>query len=202
MPERFARPPLERGAIRAENAAGTQRTYWNAVAHADDALGKVVARLKAMGEWENTILLVTGDHGEALFEDGFLGHGHRITERQNATFLASNRSLGGMTAPIALSDYRRILLGLLGAELPPQPNFAPFMHIGPLDRPTAIGMATPDGIVSLRLDRGEACFDRSGECVAYDALEGARRSTVDALVARWGSERWAARQSGTAASGG
>ena len=58
-----------RGEIKAANAAGVQATYWNAVAHADYWLGEVVARLKARGVWDDTILIVTGDHGEDLFED-------------------------------------------------------------------------------------------------------------------------------------
>jgi len=203
VPERFAHPSIERGAIRAENRDQVERTYWNAVAHADSALGGVVAQLKTLGVWDDTILLVTGDHGEALFEQGFLGHGHRINRIQNATFLASNRPMEGASAPIALSDYRPILLGMLGAELPAQPRSAPFMHIGPLDHPAAIGTVDDGfGIVSLRFDRGEACFETNDICRAYDRLTGPERAAVDALVARWGSERWAARQSGAAATGG
>mgnify|MGYP000259454966 CR=1 FL=1 len=195
VPERFAHPPLERGQINAANRAEVERTYWNAVAHADAALGRMIARLKETGAWDDTILLVTGDHGEALFENGFLGHGHVINRLQYATFLASNRRIEGVNAPIALSDYRRIVLEMLGTELPPAPKFAPFMHIGALDHPTAIGTVDADfGVIALRLDRGEACFERGGNCRDYAKLEGKRRDAVEALVARWGSERWAARK--------
>lgn len=202
VPERFASPPLKRSQIRAENQAGVERTYWNAVAHADAALGRLIARLKAVGAWENTILLVTGDHGEALFEDGFLGHGHIINRIQYATFLASNRPLGGVRAPIGLSDYRRILHGMLGADLPTAPTFAPFLHIGSLDHPTAIGTVDPRfGVIALRLDTGAVCFERDGSCEDYGSLEGARKLVVERLVARWGSERWFARQRNAVASG-
>ncbi len=192
---RFADPPLPRSEITAANRAAVERTYWNAVAHADAALGALVVRLKALGVWDDTVLLVTGDHGESLFEDGFLGHGHLINARQFATFLAVNRPLPLLRAPLAISDYRPILLDLLTGKEPRGDGFAPFMHIGELDTPGAIGLAgTRFGIVSLRLDRGEACFERPAHCRRYGDLSGEEKRVVDALVARWGSERWAARQ--------
>lgn len=192
---RFAHPPLARSAISAENRSQVERTYWNAVAHSDAALGALVARLKALGVWDNTILLVTGDHGESLFEDGFLGHGHIINQRQFATFLAINRPLPSVTAPVVISDYRAILLDLLTGKPQHRDALQPFMHIGELDQPSTIGMAnTPFGIVSLRLDRGETCFERPAHCRGYATLTDAERQAADALVARWGSERWRARQ--------
>ena len=191
---RFAHPPLARGDISAGRQAEVERTYWNAVAHSDEALGQLVAKLKALGIWDNTILMVTGDHGESLFEDGFLGHGHIINQRQFGTFLVVNRPLPGVTAPLVISDYRGILLDLLTARAPQSDAFQPFMHIGELDQPSTIGLAnTPLGIVSLRLDRGETCFERPVHCRSYSSLTGAEKQTADALVARWGSERWVAR---------
>ena len=87
----FAELGVARADISAANRAQVERTYWNAVARSDDALGRLVARLQRLGVWENTLLVVTGDHGESLFEDGFLGHGHIVNDRQFATFLVVNR---------------------------------------------------------------------------------------------------------------
>lgn len=195
VPQRFARPPIPRAEISAAHRAWLEKTYWNAVAHADDALGALVSRLKRLGVWDDTILLVTGDHGEALFEDGFLGHGHIVNERQFATFLAVNRPLPGLRAPIAISDYRGIVLDLLTGQPHRQASPAPFMHIGGLDAPSTIGIIDPrHGVVSLRLDTGRACFERPAGCKAYANLTGAERRAIDALVARWGSERWVTRE--------
>jgi hypothetical protein len=189
---RFADPPLARSEISAARRDELERTYWNAVAHSDAALGALIARLKRLGVWDDTVLLVTGDHGEALFEDGFLGHGHIINDRQFATFLAVNRPLPQLKAPLAISDYRAILLDLLTGREPRSQGFAPFMHIGPLHAPSAIGLAgTRFGVVSLRFDRDEACFGRPARCRRYRDLVGEERRVIDALVARWGSERWA-----------
>lgn len=191
VPHRFAHPPIARADISAANRAQVERTYWNAVARSDDALGRLVARLQRLGVWENTLLVVTGDHGESLFEDGFLGHGHIVNDRQFATFLAVNRPLPAVRAPIAISDYRGLVLDLLSGAPPRVPGIAPFLHIGELDAPTTIGLAdTRFGMVSLRLDTGLACFERPAGCLRYGNLTGERRRTIDALVARWGSERW------------
>ena len=192
---RFAHPPLARGAIAADRRAEVERTYWNAVAQADARLGELIARLQTLGVWENTVLMVTGDHGESLFEDGFLGHGHIINRRQFGTFLVVNRAVPGLRAPIAISDYRNIALGLLTGAWRPSSEAAPFMHIGELGEPSAIGLAgTPFGIVSLRLDTGETCFETPAHCRRYDRLDRAEKRAADAVVARWGSERWAVRR--------
>lgn len=193
VPHRIGGPPLERSRITAANADRVAETYWNAVAHADAQLGLLVGRLKRLGAWDDTILLVTGDHGEALFEDGVLGHGHVIDDRQYATFLVVNRPLRGLSAPIAISDYRGILIDLLAERPLARSAQRPFMHIGELEAPAEIGLADDRyGIVSLRLDNGETCFARpERRCLAWDRLAGPRKAAAERVVARWGSERWA-----------
>ena len=187
--------PLARGEIKAANADRVRETYWNAVANADYWLGQLIARLKAKGVWDDTILIVSGDHGEELFEGGFLGHGHVIDREQFQTLLVANRPHMLPPAPIALADYRAILAAAIRGEASPAVSVPPFMHIGPLDAPTAIGMAGPDGqLTSLRLDPGEACMVEQERCAPYASLTGKDRARADAAVARWGSERWRARQ--------
>jgi hypothetical protein len=192
---RMTRDPIPRGEIEAANADRVRETYWNAVAHADWALGEVVARLKAKGVWDETILIVSGDHGEELFEGGFLGHGHVINHEQFATLLVANRPGMMPAGPIGLADYRTILSAAIRGQAPPSISVPPFLHIGPLDTPTAIGLAGPDGqLTSLRLDTGIACFVEQRLCVAYAGLAGADRARVDAVITHWGSERWRERR--------
>ncbi|WP_324262119.1 sulfatase-like hydrolase/transferase [Altererythrobacter sp. H2] len=191
---RVVERPVRRNEMKAENAAAVQATYWNAVAHADAWLGEVVARLKARGVWDDTILIVTGDHGEDLFEDGFLGHGHVINTRQYGTMLVSNRPGILPEGPVSMSDYRAILVAAMRGKAPPRP-LAPFLYIGVLDKPTAIGLAGPGkALTSLRLDTGEACFVEQGRCSPYPDTAGPDRARVDQVIARWGSERWRERQ--------
>ncbi len=194
MPNLIEDNPIVRSAISAKNADHVRRSYWNAVAAADYWLGELIDRLKARGEWDNTLLVVTGDHGEELFDDGFLGHGHRIGKAQNETFLVVNRPGVAPAGPLGLSDLRGIILSAMAGEKPVQPDLPPFLQIGPLDEPTAIGLAADDGtIVSIRLDTHAVCFQPQNRCTPYDQLSGDDLARADAVVARWGSERWARR---------
>ena len=192
VPARVTEHPIERGAIGAEHAEEVQETYWNAVANADAWLGEVIGRLKAKGAWDDTLLIVTGDHGEDLFEEGFLGHGHVINQRQFGTLLVANRPGMLPPGPLALADYRAILTAALRGQPPEAPAAPPFLHIGPLDAPTAIGLAGKNTLTSLRLDTGEACMVERSECAPHASFTGPDKARIDALIARWGSERWRA----------
>ncbi len=48
--------------------------YDGEIAYTDDHIGKILDKMKSLGLSENTIVLVTSDHGEAFFEHGTKGH--------------------------------------------------------------------------------------------------------------------------------
>ncbi len=183
--------PLPRSEIGAGNRYWLQRTYWNAVNYSDQQLGKLVSRLKQDGVWDDSVVIITGDHGEDLFEQGFLGHGHNINIRQNGTFLVTNRAGVAIDGPIGLSDYRAIILALLNGNKPPVPAKPVLMTVGDLERPTQIGIAErASRITTLRLDTGEACMVEKKRCASAHGLEGSFKDRVDLLVRIWGSARW------------
>jgi arylsulfatase A-like enzyme len=65
--------------LTAENIAQTRGLYRGALNAIDEALGELFAQLRESGEWERTIIVVTGDHGEDLYEHGRLqGHGEHL----------------------------------------------------------------------------------------------------------------------------
>ena len=47
-----------------------RRSYNALVSHIDDEVGRLVERLKVTGEYENTIILFTSDHGDLMGEYG------------------------------------------------------------------------------------------------------------------------------------
>jgi len=49
--------------------------YDSNVSYQDEVLGKLIARLQADGIWDQTMLIVTADHGDEQWEDGRVGHG-------------------------------------------------------------------------------------------------------------------------------
>jgi len=56
----------------AEGVAHLRRQYWGMVSEVDHHLGRVWQRLKDRGEWHNTIVVITADHGEQLCDQGLV----------------------------------------------------------------------------------------------------------------------------------
>lgn len=70
---------------RAELAAGIAplyNRYRNAAHWVDIQLGRIYAQLEAQGLLENTIVIITGDHGEEFMEKGAWGHNSEFVEEQ------------------------------------------------------------------------------------------------------------------------
>jgi hypothetical protein len=193
--------PLARGDISAANRARLEETYWNAAAYADRMVGEVVNRLRRLGLWDKTLLVVTADHGESLFEDGFLGHGHMINARQNRIPFVMNRRVA-LPSPIGLADVRGIVLRAAGADVQPEPGATPgrvFQYIGSLDRPSSIGVADANGRYTIFSFDNEALWtSTSARWQDYRALApgSAGRVQADALIAEWGRQRWLNRAGG------
>lgn len=93
---------------------------------ADDAISQVFETLKKAGRWENTIILVTSDHGEAFQEHDVFSHNSTVYEEMiHVPFLL--RLPGGVVPegvdvdrPVALADIVPTLIRRLG--LPPAPE--------------------------------------------------------------------------------
>jgi choline-sulfatase len=54
--------------------------YDSAVSYQDEQLGRLVTQLKSWGIWDQTMLIVTADHGEEFFEDMRCGHGGSLRD--------------------------------------------------------------------------------------------------------------------------
>ena len=193
LPGRLAK----RSEIRVSNREMVERTYWNAAAYSDWLVGQVIRRLKAQGVYDRTLILVTGDHGEALFEDGFLGHGHVINRAQlQVPLILSDKALR-VAGPVGLADYRDIVLrGLSGDAPPPPAKAAVFQYIGTLDRPGVIGMVEAGQVwTTLNLDTEEVAFSDTGGRARYRDLRAgsAEKARADRLVNEWARQRWLAR---------
>jgi arylsulfatase A-like enzyme len=46
--------------------------YYGNISHVDEQLGRIFDELKRRGEWENTVVVVSSDHGEQLGDQGLL----------------------------------------------------------------------------------------------------------------------------------
>jgi len=54
--------------------------YYSSATRADECFGKLISLLKEKGVYENTLVVVTSDHGQALMENGYYGHGTFLHE--------------------------------------------------------------------------------------------------------------------------
>ena len=54
--------------------------YDSAISYQDQQVGRLVAQLKSWGIWDQTMLVITADHGEELFEDVRCGHGGSLRD--------------------------------------------------------------------------------------------------------------------------
>ncbi len=54
--------------------------YDSAISYQDAQLGRFIEQLKTWGIWDQTMLVITADHGEELFEDRRCGHGGSLRD--------------------------------------------------------------------------------------------------------------------------
>lgn len=196
MPRILAGDPIPRGEIAPANRAGVERTYWNAVAYDDALVGALVARLKRLGVWQDTLLLVTADHGESLFDDDFLGHGHVINRQQTQIPLVLSAKGVEIQRPIGLADYRALILRALGAKVPAR-NGPVFQHVSALGAPAAIGLVGKGEVwTTFQLETEEVRFSDSGRRARYRDLKpgSEEKARADAVIDEWTRQRWLARR--------
>jgi len=63
-------------AISEEEAAELRRNYRSEVEYLDDQIGTLLDALETRGDIENTLVIVTADHGDEFYEHGQYGHGN------------------------------------------------------------------------------------------------------------------------------
>ena len=71
-----SRPYTDRDRTRDESQ------YDGGIAYIDAELGKLFARLKQLGFYDNSIVIVTSDHGQSFGEKGLVGHGSSVYQEQ------------------------------------------------------------------------------------------------------------------------
>ncbi|MBN2209256.1 MAG: sulfatase [Candidatus Coatesbacteria bacterium] len=65
-----------------QDVEATIALYDGEIRFVDDQLSFLFARLKELGLWDNTMLVVLSDHGEEFWDHGSLSHGFRLYEEQ------------------------------------------------------------------------------------------------------------------------
>ena len=105
------------------NALQVQAWYYAMIAQIDDQLARILATLDATGQRDNTIILFTSDHGEALGDHGLMFKGCRFYEglvRVPLIFSWPEKFASGVQsdALVELLDMTSTLMELCQLEIP------------------------------------------------------------------------------------
>ncbi|MEI6336680.1 MAG: sulfatase-like hydrolase/transferase, partial [Methylococcaceae bacterium] len=160
MDKRIISDLIPRPKINEENKDWVSKTYWNAIANADWAVGKVVDELKSRKLLDQVTIVILGDHGESLFDDGFLGHGHAINDTQTKIPLIINDPDIIADEPIGQVDVAEITVrSALGyTNHWSNKNKVVFQLVGSLSQPALIAHVKQGGIRTLFDFRSEQVF--------------------------------------------
>jgi len=149
---------LQPGDIRPERSAEVRDMYLNTAANVDRAVGRILDRVQAhLGIAPGVI--VTADHGESLFDGGFLGHGYALNDAQTRVPLIVAHLPLTIPEPFGQAELRDVIAAAF--VRPPAGEPVPaierssgkwvFQYIGLIDRPRVVGSLSADGHVTVDL---------------------------------------------------
>jgi uncharacterized protein len=139
--------------------------YKNSVLYADEIAGRILGSLEDSGEMDETLLLVTGDHGEEFNECGFWGHTSSFSPPQlDVPFFIRGPGVEpgveyGKTSHLDIASSLLELMGAdpaqrrdysLGEDLFNPPDERALVVAGWSD----LGLLTESGIVCIPLEAG------------------------------------------------
>lgn len=131
--------------------------YDGGIRWVDDALGELFSFLEAEGQLENTVVVITSDHGEEFLEHGRIGHTESLFRELlmvPLVIVAPGFAQGTVPIPVSLVDLYPTLLELLGVPVPSETqgmSLVPFMRGElPAEPPRAFQFSELDRGVKLR----------------------------------------------------
>jgi len=160
MPKRLVSELIPRSDINAKNKDRLSAVYWNAMANADWAVGKILEPLIKRQLLNKVTLVIVGDHGESLFDDGFLGHGHAIDDIQTKIPLIFNDPTIVVNEPIGQTDVAELAIRSALALKNQWSNDKKtvFQWVGSITQPTLIAQVLNNGVRTLFDFRTEQVF--------------------------------------------
>jgi arylsulfatase A-like enzyme/uncharacterized membrane protein YbhN (UPF0104 family) len=121
----------------AEEAEDLKRLYRGEIEYLDEAIGELVAHLKSLGVWDDTLVVLTADHGEEFYEHEGWWHGLTLYNEQIHVPLLIKPAVG-QPLPEATRMARHIdvvptLIDVAGAE-PPERMQGVSLYVSARDR--------------------------------------------------------------------
>jgi len=137
-PKDFAKKFYSKDMLQNNMEASLKRTialYDAEILYMDHYIGRFLEKLKAADLYDNTMLIITADHGELFGEHGEFYHGNYLYQEElhvpllvkyPGTEVSPNRS----DVPVQLNDVFAIILERLGIAKPPDTQAGVPPHIG------------------------------------------------------------------------
>ena len=153
--------------------------YDGEVHYTDRLVGRILDTLRELHLLERTLVVLTADHGEELFERGALGHGQSLYDEQLhvplvVRFPAANPR-GRITAQVRTIDVMPTVLGALGVPVPAGVEGASLLALSAGGRRRADGVAlaeytlyVPERQALRQLDRKLVYVPESGRAMLFD----------------------------------
>jgi len=96
--------------------------YDSTIRHVDSQLGELIKILKKKGLYDDSLVIITSDHGEALNEHGELGHGYNVFNETSLVPLVvkfpKHMNLKGRVGTVVqLADIFPTIADLLGKKM-------------------------------------------------------------------------------------
>lgn len=143
---------LPEGGIHPSRAPALHEMYLNAAANVDAAIGSTLQMVERHLSAPPGVI-VTADHGESLFDEGFLGHGYALNDAQTRIPLVVKGLPLEIAEPFGQVELRDVIGQALSAatSTDPRPRVAPnrdklvFQYLGNIDKPRQIALVSGTG---------------------------------------------------------
>lgn len=158
---------VPRGDIGPSKAQELREMYFNTAANVDRAIGVLLASVKA-AVGEEPAVIVTADHGESLYEEGFLGHGYALNDVQTRIPLIVSGLPVEIPEPFGQADLRDVVRQAMALTDASRPRTVPaggpvFQYLGQLARPAQVAWNDGRRISTFDLREGVGLIREGGE---------------------------------------
>ena len=154
-----ARTAAERAWIRA--------LYDGETRFVDDQIGRLLESLREMGIYDDTLIVLTSDHGEEFWDHGHFEHGHTLyNELVRVPLLIklpASRTGTIIDASVSVQAIMPTVLDLCGVTIDPRRGL--HQPLSPLLRDTAVSYAEQPVFA------GASLFHDAMECVIFDQMK-------------------------------
>ncbi len=138
-----------------QSAAPNLDQYKMAIGLFDTELAKILAGLDELGLSNDTLVIVTSDHGEEFFEDGRVGHASRLSNEQVQVPLLILGAPDRLSKPRSHNDIPELIYATIDPTRPIiQPSEAIYLANCGYDFPGAFSVINANGRYDFEFDNG------------------------------------------------